>query len=89
MPENAVSSEIQLGPQGGVVIPAALRKALHLQPGDRLIARLEGDARVLARREAIGKRLQGRFRHLPAHVSFVDELIAQRRVDAANKADTR
>jgi AbrB family looped-hinge helix DNA binding protein len=89
MPENAVSSEIQLGPQGGVVIPAALRKALHLQPGDRLIACLEGDARVLARREAIGKRLQGRFRHLPAHVSLADELIAQGRVDAANKADTR
>jgi AbrB family looped-hinge helix DNA binding protein len=86
MPDNAVSSEIQLGPQGRVVIPAALRKALHLEPGDRLIARLEGDALVLERREAIGKRLQDRFRHIPAHVSLVDELIAQRRADAAKEA---
>lgn len=88
MPDSTVSNEIQLGPQGRVVIPAALRKALHLQPGDRLIARLEGDALVLERREAIGKRLQDRFRHIPAHVSLVDELIAQRRAEAAKEADT-
>ena len=88
MPDSTVSNEIQLGPQGRVVIPAALRKALHLEPGDRLIARLEGDALVLERREAIGKRLQDRFRHIPAHVSLVDELIAQRRAEAWKEADT-
>lgn len=88
MPDSTVSNEIQLGPQGRVVIPAALRKALHLEPGDRLIARLEGDALVLERREAIGKRLQDRFRHIPAHVSLVDELIAQRRAEAGKEADT-
>jgi AbrB family looped-hinge helix DNA binding protein len=83
MPSNRPISEVQLGSQGRVVIPAALRKALHLKPGDRLIARLQGGALVLER-EAVGKRLQDRFRHIPAHVSLVDELIAQRRADGLN-----
>lgn len=88
MADHPSGNEIQLGAQGRLVIPAALRKALHLEPGDRLIARLEGDALVLERREAIGKRLQDRFRHIPAHVSLVDELIAQRRAEAGKEADT-
>ncbi|WP_366949823.1 AbrB/MazE/SpoVT family DNA-binding domain-containing protein [Immundisolibacter sp.] len=86
MAENPSGNEIQLGAQGRLVIPAALRKALHLQPGDRLIARQEGDALVLERREAIGKRLQDRFRHIPKQTSLVDELIAQRRSEAAKEA---
>ena len=81
-----VSNEVQLGAQGRLVIPAALRKALNLVPGDRLIARQEGDTLVLERRAALEKRLQDRFRHIPVSISLVDELIAERRVDAANEA---
>ena len=81
-----VSNEVQLGAQGRLVIPAALRKALNLEPGDRLIARQEGDTLVLERREALENRLKDRFRHVPVSVSLVDELIAERRVDAANEA---
>lgn len=81
-----LSNEVQLGAQGRLVIPAALRKALKLEPGDRLIARQVGDSLVLERRTALGKRLQDRFRHIPVSVSLVDELIAERRVDAANEA---
>ncbi len=81
-----VSNEVQLGAQGRLVIPVALRKALKLEPGDRLIARQEGNSLVLERRTALEKRLQDRFRHIPVSVSLVDELIAERRVDAANEA---
>lgn len=80
------SNEVQVGAQGRLVIPAALRKALDLKPGDRLVARQEGDALVLERREAIEKRLQDRFRHIPKEVSLVDELIAERRAEAAKEA---
>lgn len=45
------NNEIQVGAQGRVVIPAALRKALQLKPGDRLVARQVGDSLVLERRE--------------------------------------
>jgi AbrB family looped-hinge helix DNA binding protein len=79
------SNEIQLGAQGRVVIPAALRKALHLEQGDRLIARKVGDSLVLERREAIEKRLVDRFRHIPQEVSLADELIAERRAEAAKE----
>ncbi len=82
---RANSNEIQLGAQGRVVIPAALRKALHLQQGDRLIARKVGDSLVLERREAIEKRLADRFRHIPQEVSLADELIAERRAEAVRE----
>lgn len=86
MATNPPSNEVQVGAQGRLVIPAALRKALDLKPGDRLVARQEGDALVLERREAIEKRLQDRFRHIPKEVSLVDQLIAERRTEAAKEA---
>lgn len=67
------------------MIPAALRKALHLEQGDRLIARKVGDSLVLERREAVEKRLADRFRHIPQEVSLADELIAERRAEAARE----
>lgn len=84
---TVTSNEVQLGAQGRVVIPAALRKALHLEKGDRLVARKVGDSLVLERREAIEKRLMDRFRHIPKEVSLVDELIAERRAEAAKEAE--
>ncbi len=72
-------NEVQIGAQGRVVIPAALRKALKLKPGDRLILHREGDRIVLERRESIERRLWEMFEHIPREVSLVDELIAERR----------
>ena len=79
----ATDNEVQVGAQGRLVIPAALRKALNLKPGDRLVACQEGDRLVLERREVVVKRLQGLFAHIPGDVSLVDELIAERRSEAA------
>ncbi|MEN8131616.1 MAG: AbrB/MazE/SpoVT family DNA-binding domain-containing protein [Pseudomonadota bacterium] len=86
MAKNKRHNEVQVGAQGRVVIPAGLRKALNLKPGDRLIARQEGERLVLERRETIEKRLQDRFRHMPRQVSLVDELIAEHRAEAAKEA---
>ena len=57
MTESVHGSEVQIGTRGRVVIPAALRKALNINPGERLIMRKVGDSRVLEHREAIIKRL--------------------------------
>ncbi len=80
-------NEVQVGAQGRVVIPAAIRKALKLRSGDRLIARKVGESLVLERRETVEKRLLARFRHIPGEVSLVDELIAERRGEAAREAE--
>ncbi len=80
-------NEVQIGAQGRVVIPAALRKALKLKPGDRLLARKVGESLVLERREAVERRLQARFSHIPRDVSLTDELIAERRAEADRDGD--
>ena len=79
-------TEIQLGAQGRVVIPAELRRALNLKPGDRLIARQEGDSLVLERREAIEHRLWALFDALPEDTRLADELIRERREDAERES---
>jgi AbrB family looped-hinge helix DNA binding protein len=81
------NNEVQLGAQGRLVIPAHLRKALDLKPGDRLVARQDGNSIVLERRENLVKRLQARFADIPDDISLVDELIAERQTEAARETE--
>lgn len=85
MATSVGKNEVQLGPQGRLVIPAHLRRALDLKPGDRLIARKEGDSIVLERPENMIKRLRARFARIPADASLVDELIAERQAEVARE----
>ncbi len=80
-------NEVQVGAQGRLVIPVALRKALQLKPGDRLVARIVDEGLVLERRETVEKRLRERFRHIPGDVRLAEQLIAERRAEAANEAE--
>ena len=80
--EKSAGHEVQVGAQGRLVIPATLRRALKLKPGDRLVARVVGDSLVLERRQVVEERLKARFRHIPADVSLADELITDRRDEA-------
>ena len=68
-----------------MAVPAALRKAMRLKPGDRLVARQVGESLVLERREAVERRLRERFGRILSDVSLADELIAERRAEAANE----
>ncbi len=79
-------NEVQVGSQGRVVIPAALRKALKLKPGDRLVARKVGESLVLERRETVERRLRERFKHIPRDVDLADEFIGERRTEAEREA---
>ena len=79
MPPMAPHSEIHLGPQGRVVIPAPLRRRLGFEEGDKLVARLEDGRLILEKREAIIRRLKERFGCLPAGRSLAGELLAERR----------
>ena len=80
-------TEVRIGPQGRLVIPASIRKALGLQPGDTLAARVEEDRLVLEKREHVLARLKAHFAKVPADMSLVDELIAERRAEADREQD--
>ncbi len=75
--------EIQLSPQGRIVIPIDLRRQLDLQPGEVLITRIEEGRLVLEKRDNVLRRLRHRFAQVQEGVSLADELIAERRREAA------
>ena len=75
-----------MGPKGRVVIPAGIRRELGIEEGSELVALVEGEAVVLVPRSAIKTRLRSIF---AATVdSMRDELIAERRAEAARDASS-
>ena len=76
----------KLGDGGRIVIPARFRKALGVKVGDKLnIVLEEGELRIFTRHQAI-KRAQGILRrYIPEGRSLVDELIQERRAEAARE----
>jgi AbrB family looped-hinge helix DNA binding protein len=73
--------------QGGrIVIPAEMRRRLGIEIGEDVNIALDGESlRILTQKESI-KRAQALVRRfVPDGVSLVDELIADRRREAANE----
>lgn len=68
--------------QGRIVIPIQLRQQLGVVPGSKLIARLEGNRIILEKPEDVFQRLRSTFN---SRESLVEELIAERRTEAANE----
>lgn len=79
---------IRVGPQGRIVIPAAVREAMSLGVGEELIARVEDGRLVLERRENAARRLKERFSKVPSGRSLSEELIAERREEAKRENQT-
>ena len=82
MNKPSQSIEVNLGRQGRLVIPAALRRSLGFEEGDTLVAREDAGRLVLEKPETIKQRLKTRFAQVPQDRSLVDELIAERREEA-------
>jgi AbrB family looped-hinge helix DNA binding protein len=78
---------IEMGDRGRVVIPAAVREQLHLRPGSRLTIRVENGAMILMTPEAAERELFAMFGGVP--VSLADELLADRRAEAARENSER
>ena len=74
--------EVSVGRRGRLVISAGLRRSLGLGEGDTLVARQEQGRLVLEKPAAIKQRLLARFTGLPTDSQLVDELIAERRLQA-------
>ena len=76
----------QIGEGGRVVIPAVMRAALGVQVGDNVFMRLEdGELHILTPSQAIRKAQELLRPYLPTDRSLVDELLAERRAEAARE----
>jgi AbrB family looped-hinge helix DNA binding protein len=75
-----LKAKLKVGPGGRVLIPAAMRDLLGVSEGDALMASLErGELRLISLAESV-RRAQAIVRSkVPAGVSLVDELLADRR----------
>lgn len=80
---EGMDATVVLGQQGRLVIPAEVRAALGLAPGDQLHLHVAGSRLVLERQSNAVDELRALAYNVPKSRSFVDELLAERRVAAA------
>jgi AbrB family looped-hinge helix DNA binding protein len=81
--KNKLQAKAKLSHNGRIVIPASIREALNLQPGESLLMDVQdGVLRIESYRARI-RRIQREFAHLiqPGRLAS-DELIAERRREA-------
>ncbi len=76
----------KVGEGGRVVIPAAYRRAMGVAEGDHVQLRFQdGEVRVLSRSRVIRQVQERVAQHIEPGRSLVDELIAERRREAARE----
>ena len=76
-------AKTKLNANGRIVIPAAVRKALDLRPGDELIMRVEdGELRLSTRRQALARARRMIRRYIPSDEDLTESLIDDRRREA-------
>jgi len=74
----------KLGEGGRLVIPAQYRKALGLKPGDDVVLVLQdGEIRLLTPQQAVQRALALVRRYIPEGRSLSEELLQERREEAA------
>lgn len=76
--------EVRIGTQGRIVLPRELREQLGAEEGATYVAHVDDGRLILESRDAILRRLRARARQLDGG-PVVDELIAERRQEAAEE----
>lgn len=82
-----MTTTLEVGPQGRLVIPAIIRKSLGIEVGSTLVASIVDGKLVLETQAQLLNQFYSRFakaRMQPGD-SIVDELIAERRSEAARE----
>jgi len=80
------TEQVTIGDRGRLVLPASVRSALGLKPGTRMLLSTEDDGSLRLRPyRAVADESRGVFADLAEDGSLVDELLAERRVDAGRE----
>jgi AbrB family looped-hinge helix DNA binding protein len=79
--------QVVVGDRGRVVLPSEVRSALGLKPGSRMLLSTESDGSLRLRPyRSVADQGRGMLADLtPAGASMVDELLAERRLEAARE----
>jgi AbrB family looped-hinge helix DNA binding protein len=81
-----LQARAKLNANGRVVIPATVRKALDLRPGDELIMRVDdGELRLSTRRQALARARRMIREYIPSDEDLTQSLIDDRRAEAARE----
>jgi AbrB family looped-hinge helix DNA binding protein len=84
--ETTLQVKTRVAEGGRIVIPAEYRQALGLHVGDEVILRLEdGEVRLFTLRQVLKRAQELVRRYNPEGRSLADELIMERRQEAANE----
>jgi AbrB family looped-hinge helix DNA binding protein len=78
-------TEVKMDLQGHIVIPAELRRAIGVEAGSVLVARVEGQSIILEKPQTVLNRLKKRYSTLPSDVSLSQELIDERREESKHQ----
>ncbi len=79
----AHTEQVTIGDRGRLVLPAAVRLALGLEAGMRMLLSTEPDGSLRLRPyRAVADESRGRFADLTRSGSLVEELLAERRAEA-------
>jgi AbrB family looped-hinge helix DNA binding protein len=82
----AHTEQVTIGERGRLVLPASVRSALGLTPGTRMLLSTEEDGSLRLRPyRAVADNNRGRYAHLAQSGSLVEELLAERRAEAASE----
>lgn len=80
-------TRLKIDSAGRIVIPAEMRAAMQVKPGDTVTAEVvDGELVLLSREAAIRKAQQMVRRYVPEGACLSDELIAERRVEARRES---
>lgn len=84
---SSAERHVTIGDRGRVVLPAAVRSQLGLAPGTRMLLSTEGDGSLRLRPyRVVADRHRGILGGADGRPSMVDELIAERRREAARES---
>ena len=86
--ESVAPTKLKIGEAGRIVIPAEMRSAMMVKPGDTVTAEVvDGEFRIVSPKVAL-KRVQALAeKYKKPGVSVVDELIAERRAEARREME--